>query len=451
MKFARPLLALALAAVVRADPPRFTPNQLLQTWGWGDAYQRQVTQLELSEAELALFLRGADAAFHGRPAAIDTIQASSDIKRLARARREKYVRALAERYRAQWRDFLARHPELKPLPDGLRYEVLRTGAGPKPKPRQTAQIKYVARLLDGTEFYQFGPIEEVLDPMRVADYLCAGYQQAGVGGEIRLYVPSPFSDRDSEKLGVPPGATMVFDLELLGVRETTPQELADALVPPAPDPDDAPPSGYSQDQLIEAWGWIRGREMRIDPIGLSEAELGQFERGLEDGIRGRPPPADLAQIGPVADRYAQRRAEQAKAAFRDKQLAASREFFAQLQRNPKVVFLPSGLAYEIVRPGHGPLPRDGATVKIFYIGHLIGGKQFDERPRQYGPAEAQIHARPEGWLQAGLNEGLHRVNAGGLIRLYVPPALGYGDEVFHNVPADSTLIYDVEMVEVDNP
>jgi FKBP-type peptidyl-prolyl cis-trans isomerase len=452
MRTSRLLLALALAATGRAaDAPAYSSGQLLQGWGWGTAYQRKVDHLELNDAEAALFLRGADAAFHGRPADLDMLKASPEVERLGRERREKYVQALAEQYRAQWRNFLAQHPALKPLPDGLRYEMLRPGPGPKPKPRQTVQIQYVAHLLDGTEFYQFGPIEEVLDPLRVADYLCTGYQQVNTGGEIRLYVPSPFSDRDADKLGVPPGSTMVFDLQLLGVRDTTPDELADALVPPAPELPEPPPSGYSHAQLFEAWGWTSGHTMRMAEIGLSETELAEFERGLADGIGGRPPPADFAQLGRAVDRYARERTEQAKTAFRNKQLAASQAFFAQLRPKAGVVFLPSGLAYEILRPGHGPFPRDGATVKIFFIGHLIDGKQFDLRPREYGPALAPINAKAQDWVLPGMNEGLHRINAGGLIRLYLPPSLGYGDEIFHNVPADSTLIYDVEAVEVDNP
>ncbi|HVW21369.1 MAG TPA: FKBP-type peptidyl-prolyl cis-trans isomerase [Opitutaceae bacterium] len=453
MRMSRLLLALALAAGSRAaETPAFTADQLLQAWGWGAAYQHKVAELELSDAEAALFLRGADAAFRGRPAAIDTVKAAPEVKRLGRERRERYVRALAERYRAQWQAFLeGRRAALRSLPNGTWYEVLRAGAGPRPRPRQAVRIRYVGRLLDGTEFYQFGPIEEVLDPLRLADYLCAGYQQVPVGGEIRLYVPAPFSDRDADKLGVPPGSTMVFDLELLGVRDPTPQELADALVPLAPDVDDSPPSGYSHDQLVEGWGWTAARGMRIEPVGLSDAELSQLERGLGDAVRGRPPPADFSRIGPAAERYARQRAEAARAAFRDRQLAAGRAFFAGLRRNPRVTFLPSGLAYEVLRPGRGPLPKDGATVKIFYVGHLIDGRQFDLRPREYGPAPAPIGAKADSWLIAGMNEGLHRINAGGLIRLYIPPALGYGDEAFHNVPADSTLIYDVEAVEVDNP
>jgi FKBP-type peptidyl-prolyl cis-trans isomerase len=465
MKISPRLLAAVLILGVRAGfaaeavappapAPAYTRDEIIEAWGWSIAYERRVAQVQLSEAELALFLRGADAGFHGQPAPSDSLKIFPDVQKLAKARRENFVRTLTERNRAEWRAFLARRQQeatLVALPGGLWYEVLKPGRGPTARPQQTANIRYVGRLPNGAEFFQFGPIEEVLTPLRISDYLCAGLQQMSPGGEIRLYVPSPASDRDGEKLGIPPGSTMVFDLELLGVRETTPAELADALAAPAPEPPPPPPSGYAEAQIIEAWGWTVARQSRVADLAFDEADLARLTQGLVAGIRGQPLPPDFAQIGPAVAQFVADCREQARLAFKAKQLAAAEAFFAGLKNNPHIVELPSGLRYEIVKPGEGPYPRLGSTLRVYYVGRLLNGKQFDEREKSAPPALVVIKSKPAGWVIAGWNEGLQKINRGGIIRLYVPASLGYGAEAYHTVPPYSALVYEIEIVDVQAP
>jgi FKBP-type peptidyl-prolyl cis-trans isomerase len=54
----------------------------------------------------------------------------------------------------------------------------------------------------------------------------------------------------------------------------------------------------------------------------------------------------------------------------------------------------------------------------------------------------------------GLNEGLQKINKDGEIKLYVPPALGYGDQdsssVISSVPANSVLLYDIKMLDIQD-
>jgi FKBP-type peptidyl-prolyl cis-trans isomerase len=122
-----------------------------------------------------------------------------------------------------------------------------------------------------------------------------------------------------------------------------------------------------------------------------------------------------------------------------------------LKNNPRIVELPSGLRYEIVKPGEGPLPRVGSTLKVYYVGRLLNGTQFDEREKSAPPAIVVIKSKPSGWVIAGWNEGLQKINRGGVIRLYVPASLGYGTEAYHIVPPYSALVYEIEIVDVQDP
>ena len=120
----------------------------------------------------------------------------------------------------QWLAENAKKPGVKSFPDGLQYKVLVSGKGPQPKPADTVAAHYKGTLTDGTEFdssYTRGqPL--TLPVMR----MLPGWQEAltnmHVGDKWELYVPGSlaYGDRGSPpKIG--PGATLIFEMELLGI------------------------------------------------------------------------------------------------------------------------------------------------------------------------------------------------------------------------------------------
>jgi len=117
-----------------------------------------------------------------------------------------------------------------------------------------------------------------------------------------------------------------------------------------------------------------------------------------------------------------------------------------LKKDTNVVFLPSGLAYQILQPGNGPFPRPDQVAKVNYIGHLLDGKIFDRTDPSLGPLDID----PNG-VMAGWREGIQKINRGGKIRLYIPPALGYGDTVTSGIPPWSTLIFEIELLDLADP
>lgn len=106
------------------------------------------------------------------------------------------------------------------LPSGLQYEVLQTGNGPKPGPTDVVTVHYRGALIDGREFdssYRRGqPASFPLN--RVIPGWTEGLQHMQVGARHRLFI-SPELAYGSRGAGaaVPPNATLVFDVELLGI------------------------------------------------------------------------------------------------------------------------------------------------------------------------------------------------------------------------------------------
>jgi FKBP-type peptidyl-prolyl cis-trans isomerase len=438
----------------QTQPSEFTEAQILQTWGWIIAHQREADHSEISDAEIPVFLKGVAAGFDGKPCPYYYAKIIPDVEKLAKARRAKYVQSIFDRNRAQADAFFAeldKNPNVVKLPSGLRYQIIKPGNGPCPKPQQTVNVHFLGHLLNGTEITQNGPIDLVLWPSLFNSYLYEGLQKLNKGGVMRLYVSSPPTDTEIQMFGIQPGSTVIYEVELLDIKETPPDVLETTLAPPAPAPDPPPPSGYAEDQIVETWGWSVARRTPVFRFQLGQAQLDLLTKGLMEGIKGEEPPYDFNKIQPAVEKFISDGLKRADEEFKQKQLADMDTFFAQLDKNPNVVKLPSGLRYEIVKPGDGPYPKAGNTVKIQYVGSLLSGKIFD-RTEEGDSINVELDDPPGNWPIAGWYEGLQKINKGGRIKLYVPPSLGFGADAYNGAPPYSTLIFDITVLDLtDTP
>jgi len=107
----------------------------------------------------------------------------------------------------------------------------------------------------------------------------------------------------------------------------------------------------------------------------------------------------------------------------------------------------SGLEYIDIKQGVGPVAKNSSTVDVYYTGWVQGGQKFDS---SYDHGGQPFSVSPLG--QASVipcwNQGLIGMKAGGTRRLIIPASLGYGDQAQGNIPANSTLIFDVTVVSI---
>jgi FKBP-type peptidyl-prolyl cis-trans isomerase len=106
---------------------------------------------------------------------------------------------------------------------------------------------------------------------------------------------------------------------------------------------------------------------------------------------------------------------------------------------------PSGLYYIPVLAGTGPKAEAGKTVKVHYTGKLLNGKVFDSSIERKNPIEFMLG---RGQVIKGWDEGIALMKQGGKATLIVPSAIGYSDRDMSVIPPYSTLVFDVELVEV---
>jgi peptidylprolyl isomerase len=108
----------------------------------------------------------------------------------------------------------------------------------------------------------------------------------------------------------------------------------------------------------------------------------------------------------------------------------------------------SGLRYVITKMGQGEKPEKGAKVKVHYTGKLTNDTVFDSSYKRNQPFSFVLG---KGRVIAGWDEGVALLNEGTKATLIIPSDLAYGSRDKPNIPANSTLIFDIELLEVKNP
>lgn len=103
----------------------------------------------------------------------------------------------------------------------------------------------------------------------------------------------------------------------------------------------------------------------------------------------------------------------------------------------------SGLMYLVEKEGTGPAPTDSDTVVVNYKGTLTNGSEFDNSYSRGEPLSFRLDGVIPGWT-----EGLKLVKKGGKIKLVIPADLAYGKTGVPGIPANSTLVFDVELLDV---
>jgi FKBP-type peptidyl-prolyl cis-trans isomerase len=107
--------------------------------------------------------------------------------------------------------------------------------------------------------------------------------------------------------------------------------------------------------------------------------------------------------------------------------------------------LPSGLYYIQVTAGTGPKAEAGKTVKVHYTGKLLNGKVFDSSRDRGTPIEFMLG---RGQVIRGWDEGISLMKQGGKAKLIIPSTIGYSDRDMGVIPPYSTLVFDVELMDV---
>jgi FKBP-type peptidyl-prolyl cis-trans isomerase FkpA len=180
---------------------------------------RNLAPLSLKPAELEIVKRGLSDGATGKKAQVEPESQMEKVNAFAQARSS----AGADKEKVAGREFAdkaAKEPGATKLPSGVVYKTLTPGNGPSPAATDKVKVNYEGRLTSGTVFdssYKRGqPAEFGLN--QVIKCWTEGVQKMKVGEKARLVCPSDVAYGDhGHPPTIPGGATLVFDVELLGI------------------------------------------------------------------------------------------------------------------------------------------------------------------------------------------------------------------------------------------
>ncbi|MBD5242055.1 MAG: FKBP-type peptidyl-prolyl cis-trans isomerase [Barnesiella sp.] len=138
---------------------------------------------------------------------------------------------------------------------------------------------------------------------------------------------------------------------------------------------------------------------------------------------------------------AQQAAREAEAAENEAKGAAF--IAAQIKADPSIKTTESGLAYKVNKQGTGATATETSNVTVHYTGKLIDGTVFDSSVDRGEPANFAVTA-----VVPGFGEGLKLMNKGAKYTLYIPAKLAYGNNGAGSIPPGSTLVFDVEVIDI---
>jgi FKBP-type peptidyl-prolyl cis-trans isomerase FklB len=165
--------------------------------------------------------------------------------------------------------------------------------------------------------------------------------------------------------------------------------------------------------------------------------------GLRDALSGAETKLTQEQIMQTLMAFQnEMRAQQGQKAEKNKK--EGEEFLAENKKKEGVTVLESGLQYKVIKQGTGEKPTRGDTVKAHYRGTFIDGSEFDSSYERGEPLSIDVTGVIPGWTEA-----LQLMPVGSKWQLFIPSELAYGPQGSGPIGPNQTLVFDIELLEIE--
>lgn len=201
------------------------------------------------------------------------------------------------------------------------------------------------------------------------------------------------------------------------------------------------------DESSYAVGVLMGKN--IESVIDSQKDVFSYNQdrilaGVQDTLKksGKLTDEDLKKQLEALDKFIVEKETQIQAEKNKVTIEAGDKFRAKYEKKAGVKKTDSGLLYKIEQAGSGESPKPSDTVKVHYKGTLTDGTTFDSSYDRGEPIEFQLNQLIPAWIEA-----IPMLKKGGKMEIVVPPQLGYGDRPAGKIPANSTLIFEIELLD----
>lgn len=190
---------------------------------------------------------------------------------------------------------------------------------------------------------------------------------------------------------------------------------------------------------------IAGQVYRQTELG-AEVDMAAVVQGFNDALKGKTELSDDDMLKILNVRAEQ--LNKLEEAHLEKVAKANSEkskaYLAENAKKKGVVTTKSGLQYEVLTEGKGDKPRVEDVVTVNYVGSFIDGKEFENTWQTKEPARFVMMS-----VIPGLAEGVALMTPGSRYRFTVPAELAYGHDGAGQIPPESALVFDLQLVKVE--
>ncbi len=174
--------------------------------------------------------------------------------------------------------------------------------------------------------------------------------------------------------------------------------------------------------------------------GFGEVDATTISKAMNDVLQGNPTSMNAQSAG----LFLKEHMEAKKAKQQSANLEEGKTFLEENAKREGVTVLESGLQYEVMTQGEGPVPQATDKVSVHYHGTLINGTVFDSSVERGSPAEFPVTGVIKGWVEA-----LQLMNVGSKWKLFIPSELAYGERgAGGDIGPNTTLIFEVELLGI---
>lgn len=195
-----------------------------------------------------------------------------------------------------------------------------------------------------------------------------------------------------------------------------------------------------RNKMLYSLGFLLGDNLKRQLILDNEDDYKALSQGMRDSLLDKKAQVDVEQYKPqIMEKY-----QQDAKTIAEKYAIKQQTFLDNFKKEKGVKVLDNGAMIQFSKPGKGKSPKADSTVKVHYTGTLIDGTKFDSSKDRNEPFQTQLTAVIPCWTKA-----VQQMKPGASAKVVCPADTAYGNRPVGQIPANSVLVFDIDLLEAD--
>jgi FKBP-type peptidyl-prolyl cis-trans isomerase FklB len=189
------------------------------------------------------------------------------------------------------------------------------------------------------------------------------------------------------------------------------------------------------------YGLLLGMSLQMQGVSADSIKSAEVLAGMEKALKNKLDNTTMEKAQEIFTQKMEAAQKSAESASVEKEKSW---FDDNAKKNKNVKTLPSGIQYEVMKEGNGEKPTPTSKVTTHYHGTLTNGTVFDSSVDRGEPATFPVNGVIKGW-----QEILPMMPTGSKWKVYIPSALAYGSRAVGNIPPNSILVFEIELLSIE--